>query len=344
MTRSPGVLSRPRVAAAIVAAIGTLTGLLAAEAIVRWLRVAPDAGFIETGRFRLSANPRLGYEMVPSMRCTEPGGRCDFRGPSNSLGFRDREHPLEKPPGTFRVLVLGDSVAQGLRVEDDRRIFPALLEERLREGGIPAEVLNFAVSGYDTRQEVENLAVKGIRFHPDLVLVAYCLNDTARTDGGILERLRTMEAERGDRTLDAARLAPWLGGSALYRYVRYRVLPATEVARGVPEEERVPVPEALAELRDLARRERFEVLLAVFPRLDALVPYPFAREHAALKALAEADGFAFVDLLPPLRDCALDGTEPVGFDAFHPTAYGHACAAAALADPVASFARPRPAD
>jgi lysophospholipase L1-like esterase len=344
LTRPPAPLSRPRVAAAIVAAIGTLTGLLAAEAIVRWLHVAPDAGFIESGRFRLAADPRLGYEMVPSMRCAAPGARCDFRGPSNSLGFRDREHAIEKPPGTFRVLVLGDSVAQGLRVEDDRDIFPVLLEERLRERGVPAEVLNFAVSGYDTRQEVENLAAKGLRFHPDLVLVAYCLNDTTRTDGGILETLRTIDAGRGGRTIDAARLAPWLGESALYRYLRYRALPAAAAARGVPEGEPVPVHEALAELSVLAHRERFDVLLAVFPRLDTLVPYPFAREHAALRALAEADGFAFVDLLPPLRDCALAGTEPVGFDAFHPTAYGHACAAAALADPVASLVRPRPAD
>ncbi len=343
MTRRSALLSTPRVAAAIVAAIGTLAGLLAAEAIVRWLHAAPDVGFIESGRFRLSANPRLGYEMVPSMRCIGPGGRCDFSGPSNSLGFRDREHPLEKPPGTFRVLVLGDSVAQGLRVEDDRDIFPVLLEARLRERGVPAEVLNFAVSGYDTRQEVENLAVKGLPFHPDLVLVAYCLNDTTRNDGGILETLRAIDAERGDRTLDAARLAPWLGTSALYRYLKYRVLPAAQAARGVPQEARVPVPEALAELRDLARCERFDVLLAVFPRLDALVPYPFEGEHAALRALAEEDGFAFVDLLPPLRDCALAGRQPVGFDAFHPTAYGHACAAAALADAVASFARPRPA-
>ncbi|HUD70408.1 MAG TPA: SGNH/GDSL hydrolase family protein [Dongiaceae bacterium] len=344
MTRRPALRSRPGVAAAIVAALGTLTGFLAAEGIVRLLRVAPDVAFIESGRFRLSANPRLGYEMVPSMRCTETAGRCDFRGPSNSLGFRDREHPLEKEPGTFRVLLLGDSVAQGLRVEDDRRIFPALLEERLRERGIAAEVLNFAVNGYDTRQEVETLATKGLRFRPDLVLVAYCLNDDTRTDGGILAMLRSIEKEQGDRTLDAARLTPWLGESALYRYLRYRVLPAAETARGVPEEERVPVPEALATLRDLARRERFAVLLAVFPRLDALVPYPFDREHAALRALAEADGFAFVDLLPSLRACALAGAEPVGFDAFHPTAYGHACAAAALVDPVAALAHPRPGD
>ena len=38
-----------------------------------------------------------------------------------------------------------------------------------------------------------------------------------------------------------------------------------------------------------------------------------------------------------MRDCAFAGRGPVGFDAWHPTAYGHACAAAALAEGVAAL-------
>src|SRR5574337_1459165 len=32
----------------------------------------------------------------------------------NSKGLRDVEHPYEKPPGVFRILVLGDSYMEGL--------------------------------------------------------------------------------------------------------------------------------------------------------------------------------------------------------------------------------------
>ena len=82
------------------------------------------------------------------------------------------------------------------------------------------------------------------------------------------------------------------------------------------------------------------MLVAIFPRLDALDPYPFAREHAATRMLAEHDGFDVIDLFEPMRDCAFSGAEPVGFDAWHPTEYGHDCAAAALAEAVASLAVP----
>jgi len=337
-----------------VAVVGTLTGFLAAEGIVRLFDLAPEVGFIQAGRYRLSANPRLGYEMVPSLRCEERGGRCDFLGTSNSLGFRDREHPLRKRPGTWRLLVLGDSIAEGFRIDDDRAIFPALLEKLLRARGLDAEVLNFAVNGYDTRQEVETLRAKGMAFHPDLVLVAYCLNDTTLTDGGIMETLRSIDRDRDGRTLDAARLRPWLGESALYRYLAYRVAPAAAFApSAAPDDAVAPaaaaegfgnrerVAAAFADLHSLAREARLQVVVAIFPRLDALDPYPFAREHARVRAMAEADGFAVVDLLGPMRDCALAGSDSIGFDAWHPTAYGHACAAAALAEGVAALAGSR---
>jgi len=35
---------------------------------------------------------------------------------TNAEGFRDRDHPLEKAPGTFRVAVFGDSFVFGLAV------------------------------------------------------------------------------------------------------------------------------------------------------------------------------------------------------------------------------------
>ena len=41
------------------------------------------------------------------------------------------------------------------------------------------EVLNFGVPGYDTLQEVSLLEIRGLEYHPDLVVVGYCLNDVS---------------------------------------------------------------------------------------------------------------------------------------------------------------------
>jgi hypothetical protein len=313
---------------------GTVVGLLAAEIALRLFSLAPEVGYVDEGRFRLSANPRIGYEMIPFLVHPGGGGRYDFHGPSNSMGFRDREHSRRARLGTYRILVLGDSIGEGLRVEEDGRIFPAVLETRLRGLGLNAEVLNFSVNGYNTLQEVELLKERGLDFAPDLVLVEYCLNDTSRIDGGILATLRDSDRSACRRSVNAARLTPWLGESALYRFLRYRVFAPDHPPADDGLLNRDSVEEALSELHGLAEARGFAVLLAVFPRLDALEPYPFRADHALVRSRAVRHGFSFEDLLPAFLACAHGGDGPVGFDAFHPTERGHDCAARALADEI----------
>ncbi|MCU0936958.1 MAG: hypothetical protein MUF66_13085 [Gammaproteobacteria bacterium] len=94
----------------------------------------------------------------------------------NGAGLRDRERAPEKPAGTLRVAVLGDSFAEAVQVplED---AFPAVLERRLATcealEGRPVEVLNFGVSGYSTAQALLTLRARAGAFRPDLVLLAF---------------------------------------------------------------------------------------------------------------------------------------------------------------------------
>ncbi|MGH9362744.1 MAG: SGNH/GDSL hydrolase family protein, partial [Thermoanaerobaculia bacterium] len=221
---------------------------------------APEVAAVRRGRFQLSANPRLLYEPVPGL-AYEVGGPTRFfewRGRSNRMGFRDRERAPAKPPGTYRVVVLGDSIAAGYRVERAEEVFPALLERSLA-GGPPdrpaVEVLNFAVTGYNTAQEVELLRARALPFSPDLVLLAWCHNDRRPPDPRILAALR--DAEGGRRLLAPAAADQALTWSALYRLARWglRRAPQEGIEESDPGEGSWRgVEGALAELAALARR------------------------------------------------------------------------------------------
>lgn len=90
---------------------------------------------------------------------------------------RDEAVAVPKPAGTFRVLVLGDSLAYGAAVAPEKT-FPNRLEALLRERAAPsAEVVNAAVSGYSTYNELHYYLARGREFGADVVVVAFCMND-----------------------------------------------------------------------------------------------------------------------------------------------------------------------
>jgi hypothetical protein len=102
----------------------------------------------------------------------------------NGLGFRDhREYEVEKAPGTFRILVLGDSVTFGHGTPFETT-YPYLLEKHLKSWrpDVEWQVWNLGVPGYNTTQELAQLQQLGERFAPDLVVVGFYLNDFTAND------------------------------------------------------------------------------------------------------------------------------------------------------------------
>ena len=118
---------------------------------------------------RFETEPALVYEYKPNLDLFFKG--VHFR--TNSLGMRDREYELEKPPGTFRVAVLGSSftLPVGVEIED---AFHSLLEERCSRERAPerCEFLNFAVGMHGPGQSLAMLRHRALPFAPDLVLVS----------------------------------------------------------------------------------------------------------------------------------------------------------------------------
>ncbi|MFQ5702125.1 MAG: SGNH/GDSL hydrolase family protein [Acidobacteriota bacterium] len=331
---------RPLVARLGLVTAGSVVALVLAEIVVRLFGLAPQVAFIHRGQFRLSDNDRIGWEPIP-----DPGsaGATEERGwnPSerNGLGFRDRDHALDKPPGVYRILVLGDSITKGLGVPDKERIFPAVLERKLDESGLTSEVINFGVEGYNTQQEVETLEEKGLVYKPDLVVLAYSLNDRDWPAHHLYREMLEQEFHRG--WISDARISPFLAPSALYRFLRYRVLARFPRGSSAIEEtirkridlvQQDTVEEYFGVLADLARSNRFDVLVAVFPYLDDLVHYRHNDQHEWVRVLSSRHGFHHLDLLDPLTRCQEFYHHEVAADDVHPNILGHNCAGITMAD------------
>jgi lysophospholipase L1-like esterase len=103
---------------------------------------------------------------------------------TNALGMRDRPHAVEPAPGTFRILVLGDSFMEAYQVPLEASL-PYLLQERLAARRV--EVLNLGVGGYGTAQQLLALEEEGLRYRPDLVVLAFFAGNDVHNNSRAIE-------------------------------------------------------------------------------------------------------------------------------------------------------------
>ena len=97
-----------------------------------------------------------------------------FHLETNSLGLRDSEHDLQKAPGTFRVLLLGDSMSMAEGVELTETYIKQFEKKANEQAlGKKVETINAAIRGYGNDQEVVLFERIGMQFQPDLVILAF---------------------------------------------------------------------------------------------------------------------------------------------------------------------------
>ena len=273
----------------------------------------------------------------------------NFQGPSiwgvpfriNSLGFRGPEIALTKPEGTFRVLVLGDSIIMGSGLSE-QDTFPALLQQELadRFPGRRFEVINAGVSGYGLPEEYTVLKEDGLRLEPDLVVLGFCLNDVPgtvfadhinpRRDGSFpgkqfllthlaLARLFQERYNRIGLKNDFLGLADWLTaqpGSS----VDLRVQAGWEAYR-----------QQLQPLLQLCREHRIHFLFVAFPHQAQFEDRKQEfRPQRQLARLAREMEFELLDPAPDFRP-VLDQVYVFG-DPVHPSGFGHRLIARRIAD------------
>ena len=115
--------------------------------------------------------PGLIYEIIPN--------QCG----ANSHGYFDNEYRYEKAPETKRIIVIGDSIAQGLGLDrEGNDAFGKRLEGQLKsdtEQTNKIEVIVLAVTGYSTSQQLIILQEQALKYDPDLIIWSYVFNDPA---------------------------------------------------------------------------------------------------------------------------------------------------------------------
>ncbi len=224
---------------------------------------------------------------------------------TNDQGLRYDVIPLEKPAGSRRVFVLGDSFTEGIGVEASAT-FTALLERDLS-----ARFINGGLSGTGPMHHARLLFNVGWRYDPDAVLICVFPNDLNDTDPAISKTDLYEEPAVEYRGIKRPAHALWprtytvLQGMRRYQALLGRMRPESFIRavrdraaqRGVPEQ-RVAAWEATVPLDFVAAVDRGEYNGGVLTRglfhpehwidaLDVESPIALARWEAMSMALME---------------------------------------------------------
>ncbi len=260
------------------------------------------------------------------------------RRPVNSQGYRDLERAVPKPEGVRRAVCLGDSFTWGVNVLFDDA-WPQRLERGLaRERGETWEAVVLAEPGLNAVQHASRLASEGLAYGPDVVVLAWVLNDSEDEDAAEARRASDWveEAQRGPSVVDAL-----LDGSALLRLVRTRIRATVENRERIRNFQSIyaddypgwaAAQKALRTIGGLCRAEGVPLVVAIFPLFGNPLDdaYPFAAEHAKVAQVASESGAKVVDLLPQYRGLRWDLLVVDGPRDEHPNEIAHRIAAQAL--------------
>jgi len=297
--------------------------------------------------------PQIAYKYDPEVRYiplpNQRGWIDDGFATTNALGFRGPAPATPKPDRLVRVVAVGDSVTFGFGVNDDDT-FCTQAERLLRSQhtGLNLEIVNLAVPGYDTRQEVTLLGRYVDQLRPDVVLVGFYSNDVPDSleDAASGTTIATTPAEGQTLHMNAAPTSFWdiqmrksraiyTVGRAFKRFTHKgewgmaRFNMELDILQGhdTPQLDKAwgRVQEQFDVLQRMASSHGFAVGIVVLPPKEQVVGlYPTANYQRRLGSLAASHGFFFVDPLPRMMTTSeKKDSLYIPYDRNHPTAAGH---------------------
>lgn len=238
------------------------------------------------------SDPNLSFAHVPNRSAFLMGVTVS----TNSHGLRDREYQIPKPPGVYRIVMLGDSTTLGWGDPQDQTV-AKILERNLNATASDHhfEVLNCGVGNYNTVQEYTHYLTYDRAFQPDLVILQYFINDAEpvprERNPGLLgsSYLLAFTLSRYDSTLRLLGNRPnWQDYYAgLYRDDRPGFIAAKR---------------ALGDLAAVTQSDGVRLLVTILPELHQINgSYPFARQEQKIKDALAGGNVPEIDLINGLR-------------------------------------------
>jgi|GEM_PF-1255647 len=253
-----------------------------------------------------------------------------------------------RPQKRFKIMLLGDSIAMGGELKSGEPAFPQIIRETLQKEypGVTFEVLVFGEGGYNTEVEVAGYGKYGKDFGPDMVILAYCHNDTAemsptirRINGKVLLAYYKTSFFYFDRVpfnlqlgkislfvrLINERLAGRFGVPLSFLNIRLCSLSRDNIYR------------EFKKLRLLTSVNKTPVMVVVFPYLEEEDDWNRSWMARSIKEWCAELGFMNVDISLAFKEYGYSGLKCSPGDPVHPNALGHKIAAESIAGEVSGY-------
>lgn len=271
----------------LLLAASLLFALLVAEVICRiWLfgplALLPNYGNSThdlgvSGLLKPSKYRRICFELKPGLNTMNK--MASLR--TNPLGLADREYSLQKPPGTYRVVVLGDSFTMpaGVKQAD---AWHTLLENSFNRNsaGRKYEFINFGVAGYSLDQDLATLEYRALKFSADHVIVGFCLSNDIPVVG---QKELPFPYRVKSVTNPYLHCHIWTVAVQAYSRIRGRNWEP-------PDFDREKLKQELVRFRELGETHGFNVTVVALRRADE-----YEYRYGILKEAADAAGVRLID-------------------------------------------------
>lgn len=262
----------------------------------------------------LSPDPVLGHEHVKNASAVLQS--VTIR--TNEWGLRGG--PVSPDPAGRRILFLGSSITLGWGVPEDQTV-TADLQRMFSADGAHVEVLNGGIGNYNSERYVELFLTRLEGLHPTDIVVMYFVRDAEK-----------LEAGGGNWLLRNSELAvtAWIAASRVFNHTGEQSI--EDHYRAVYEETQpgyIAMKASLAKLADYATQHKIRLYLAMIPDVHQLKNYPLGYIHEKIRAIAESDGYRYVDTLPAFGQLTPDQVWAMPGDP-HPNALGHELMAKAI--------------